>query len=158
MVTKEPKPQPDIAGRPRFESLLSDLTARFANLPPARVGGEITTALRQICEGLQLDRSTLWEFPASDPQVAHSSRGPTTACAASEERLNLAMDSAGAGLWSMDLESQQIWANPRIHELYQFPAEQVPQRCQSMRPNASCSRHGPSLCFYSCSSSDSPTA
>jgi hypothetical protein len=71
MVTKEPKPQPDIAGRPRFESLLSDLTARFANLPPARVGGEITTALRQICEGLQLDRSTLWEFPASDPQVAH---------------------------------------------------------------------------------------
>jgi PAS domain S-box-containing protein len=231
MVTKEPILQPDIAGRLRFESLLSDLTARFVNLPPAQVGGEITTALRQICEGLQLDRSTLWEFPASDPdaaqlryhyQVSDAPPIPETAdagelfpwtndrlrrgksvvfrrlddlpeeaardresyrkygtrsvvvlplqvgerligiltfvslrrertwpdnvvrrfrlcaqvfadaidrqrsdldLAASEERLSLAMDSAGAGLWSMDFENQRVWANPRAYELYQLPAE-----------------------------------
>ena len=70
MAPEEIIAQPDIEGRLRFESLLADLTARFVNLPPEQVDGEIATALRQICEGLRLDRSTLWEFPGSHPKAA----------------------------------------------------------------------------------------
>jgi len=38
----------------------------------------------------------------------------------SEERLNLAVDSASTGLWSIDVESQQIWATDRTLDMYGF--------------------------------------
>lgn len=44
----------------------------------------------------------------------------------SEERLSLATDSAGAGLWSMNLNTRKVWVNSRMHELFQFgPAEEL---------------------------------
>jgi PAS domain S-box-containing protein len=42
----------------------------------------------------------------------------------SEERVNLAADSAGAGLWSVDLDSGQLWTTPRLREIFQLPPEE----------------------------------
>jgi PAS domain S-box-containing protein len=40
----------------------------------------------------------------------------------SEARVNLAADSAGAGLWSLDPSTGQVWASPRLREIFQFAA------------------------------------
>ena len=40
----------------------------------------------------------------------------------SEERLQLATDAAGAGLWSLDLDTRHVWANPQMLNLFQFAA------------------------------------
>jgi PAS domain S-box-containing protein len=45
--------------RLQFERLLSDLSARFVNIPPDRVDSEIEDGLRQILELFQVDRSGL---------------------------------------------------------------------------------------------------
>ena len=37
----------------------------------------------------------------------------------SEERLQLATDSAGAGLWSIDLRTQRLWVSSRLNKLFQ---------------------------------------
>jgi signal transduction histidine kinase len=65
-----------VAGRPletrkrlRFETLLSDLIARFVNLPPDQVDAAIEEAQRRFCEELGLDRSSLWQPEADDPGV-----------------------------------------------------------------------------------------
>jgi PAS domain S-box-containing protein len=39
----------------------------------------------------------------------------------SEERTNLAADSAGAGLWSLDRDTGRLWATPRLREIFQLP-------------------------------------
>lgn len=39
----------------------------------------------------------------------------------SEERVNLAADSAGAGLWSLDLDTGRAWTTPRLCELFGLP-------------------------------------
>jgi len=39
----------------------------------------------------------------------------------SEERLTLAAHSSGAGLWSLDLDTAQVWATARLRELFQLP-------------------------------------
>ena len=45
---------------------------------------------------------------------------------ASEQRMHLAADSAGAGLWSVDLASGRVWATARLRELYQFaPSDEL---------------------------------
>jgi PAS domain S-box-containing protein len=44
----------------------------------------------------------------------------------SEARLSLAADAAGAGLWIMTAAAQQVWATPRLRELFQFaPGEEL---------------------------------
>src|SRR5215510_10755652 len=44
----------------------------------------------------------------------------------SEERVNLAADSGGAGLWSLDLDTGRVWATSRMRELFQLaPTEEV---------------------------------
>ena len=44
----------------------------------------------------------------------------------SEERVNLAADSAGAGLWSLDPETGRVWATPQLRQLFQFrPTEEL---------------------------------
>ena len=42
--------------RPRFERLLSDLSARLVNIPPDRADSEIDCGLRQILAYFQVDR------------------------------------------------------------------------------------------------------
>jgi formate hydrogenlyase transcriptional activator len=46
----------EIENRLRFEQLLTDLSARFVNIPPDRVDAEIEYGLRQILEFFQVDR------------------------------------------------------------------------------------------------------
>ena len=46
--------------RLQFETLLSDLSAKFVNVPAEQVDAEIENAQRRICEDLDLDLCTLW--------------------------------------------------------------------------------------------------
>ena len=57
----------ELEERLRFETLLTDLSARFVNLPSDQVGSEIQHAQRHIVEALDLDRSALWEFSDREP-------------------------------------------------------------------------------------------
>ena len=50
-----------------FETLLSEISARFVNLPPDRMDNEIQYAQRRICELLDIDRSTLWQVREEEP-------------------------------------------------------------------------------------------
>lgn len=228
MSTAGQTPQAGFEHRLRFEGLLADLTARFVGLPSERVDDEIARALQELCEFLEVDRSTLWEFEHARPREAHLRHfsqipgGPTIpervnaqelfpwvslkveegkevilqrmsdlpaeatvdresflrfrskstvalplrvgsesigivtfaninherpwpeevvtrlrlcaqvfanalnrrridlALRESEERFSLAVESAEAGLWSMNLETQSVWANPRLYELFQL--------------------------------------
>jgi formate hydrogenlyase transcriptional activator len=45
-----------------FERLLSDLSARFANVAVDQVVAEIESALKQLLRFLGFDRSAFWEF------------------------------------------------------------------------------------------------
>lgn len=49
--------------------LLSDLSARFVNLPADQVDVEIENAQRLVCECLELDISTFWEWEADASDV-----------------------------------------------------------------------------------------
>jgi formate hydrogenlyase transcriptional activator len=50
----------------KFETLLSDLSARFVNLPAEQIDGEIQHAQRKICKCLAIDHSALWQ---SSPDI-----------------------------------------------------------------------------------------
>jgi hypothetical protein len=51
-----------------FERLLSDLSARFANVAVDQVVAEIESALKQLLEFLGFDRSAFWEFVDEEKQ------------------------------------------------------------------------------------------
>lgn len=53
----------------RFETLLSDLSARFVNVPSERVDEVIDDAQRLVCECLGLDLSGFWELDAEDADI-----------------------------------------------------------------------------------------
>jgi PAS domain S-box-containing protein len=55
--------------RLRFETLLTDLSARFINLPADRVDGAIEDAQRRVCECLGLDLSAVWQRVPETPDV-----------------------------------------------------------------------------------------
>ena len=52
-----------------FETLISDLSSRFVDLPPGGVDSEIDGALRRVCEFLGVDRSVLWQWSIEAPAV-----------------------------------------------------------------------------------------
>jgi len=54
--------------RLRFEKLLADISARFINLPAEQVDDAIEDALRQICERLGFDMSSLWQCSGGEHQ------------------------------------------------------------------------------------------
>jgi len=62
-------PRRSLEGRLRFETLLADLSARFVNIPAAKVDTEIEDAQRQVCEYLDLDLSLLWQLPPDHPDT-----------------------------------------------------------------------------------------
>jgi len=45
-----------------LETLISDLSSRFINLPPGDVDREIEDAMRRVCEPLGIDFATLWQW------------------------------------------------------------------------------------------------
>jgi formate hydrogenlyase transcriptional activator len=53
--------------RLRFETLLTELSAHFINLPADRIDSDIEDAQRRICELLDLDRSALFQVPEREP-------------------------------------------------------------------------------------------
>jgi PAS domain-containing protein len=55
--------------RLEFEMLISNLSARFVNLPSERIDGEIKNAERRICEVLGIDLVALWQRGEDVPDV-----------------------------------------------------------------------------------------
>ncbi len=51
----------------RFGTLLSEISARFVDLPADRIDTGIEDAQHRICELLDLDRSSLWQVPEGEP-------------------------------------------------------------------------------------------
>jgi len=58
-VTERKQAEEALGERLQFEQLLSDLSARFVNLPPDRVDSEIENELRQVLEFFRVDRCSL---------------------------------------------------------------------------------------------------
>ena len=50
----------------QFERLLTDIAARFVNLPAEQIENEIEDSQRRICKFLDIDRSTLWLVSQKD--------------------------------------------------------------------------------------------
>jgi PAS domain S-box-containing protein len=59
-VTERKQAEEALGGRLRFEQLLSDLSARFVNIPPDRVDSEIEHGLKQTVEFFRVDRCLLF--------------------------------------------------------------------------------------------------
>jgi GAF domain-containing protein len=69
--------------RLEFETLISDLTSRFVNLPSGEVDLAIEDVLRRVCELLGIEFAALWQWPAGPPDVIT----PTHACPAGDPSL-----------------------------------------------------------------------
>ena len=54
--------------RLRFESLLTDISARYINLPVDQIDACIEDDQRRICESLDLDLSALWQWSDASPR------------------------------------------------------------------------------------------
>jgi formate hydrogenlyase transcriptional activator len=52
-----------------FETLISDLSSRFINLPPAEMDRAIEDALYRVCELLGIDLAVLWQWSTRTPGV-----------------------------------------------------------------------------------------
>ena len=55
----------------RFETILSEISGRFVNLPADQVDGEIEDAQRRVCECLGLDLSVLWQWSNGNSPYSH---------------------------------------------------------------------------------------
>ena len=64
MIPEDVTPSQELEARLRFETLISDLSSRFINLPAGEVDREIEDALRRVCELLGLDLAVLWQWSA----------------------------------------------------------------------------------------------
>ena len=71
-IKKRKQAEQNLKERLIFEELLSDLSARFVNLPADQVDGEIENAQRRVCE--LLDLAVVWQL-SMRPRA--SSRLPT---------------------------------------------------------------------------------
>ena len=58
----------ELKERLRFETLLTEISANFVNLPADRIDGAIEDAQRRVCECLGLDLSSLWQWDAQSPR------------------------------------------------------------------------------------------
>ena len=58
-----------LENRLEFETLISDLSSRFINLPAGEVDREIEDALRRVCELLAIDSAVLWQWSSATPGV-----------------------------------------------------------------------------------------
>jgi PAS domain S-box-containing protein len=56
----------ELEARLRFEMLIADLSSKFVNLSYSELDREIEESQRQICELIDLDRSTLWQLPEDE--------------------------------------------------------------------------------------------
>ncbi len=56
-----------LENRLEFETLVSDLSSSFINLPPGEVDHEIEDAMRRVCELLDIDLAILWQWSNAHP-------------------------------------------------------------------------------------------
>ena len=61
--------QADLAERLRFEETLSELSARFVNLPPDRVDSQIAHELKMLAKFFEVDRVTVFEISEIDQRL-----------------------------------------------------------------------------------------
>ncbi len=54
--------------RLRFETLLSEISTRFIDLPTGQIDSGLRDAQRRVCELLGVDRSSLWQVPEGNPR------------------------------------------------------------------------------------------
>ena len=54
--------------RLEFETLISELSSRFVNLPSGEVDLAIEDALRRVCELLGIEFAALWQWPPGSPE------------------------------------------------------------------------------------------
>ena len=68
MSTRELAPDSNrsLEDRLQFETLISDLSSRFVNVPPGEVDGAIEDTLRRVCEFLAIDLGVLWQWRSTD--------------------------------------------------------------------------------------------
>jgi PAS domain S-box-containing protein len=64
--TQRRRAQAQLAERLHFEKMLSELSARFVNLPADRVDAEIERVLESIGKGLNVDRVSVYELSEED--------------------------------------------------------------------------------------------
>jgi len=57
-----------LESRLRFEALLTEISARFVNLPADQIDGTIEDAQRRVCECLGLDLSALCQWSGETPR------------------------------------------------------------------------------------------
>jgi len=67
MVKSEADLRHELEERLRFETLLTDISARFINLPSQRIDDEIEEAQRRVCQCLGIDLSALWQWSQASP-------------------------------------------------------------------------------------------
>ena len=78
-VASRPDLQIELQERLRFETLVSDISARFVNVCADRVDSEIEDAQRRICECLKIEHSSLWQVMPDRPGaliLTHLYRNP----------------------------------------------------------------------------------
>jgi PAS domain S-box-containing protein len=61
--------QRDLEERLAFETLISDLSSRFINVPPGEVDRQIEDVLRRVCEFIAVDLGVLWQWSSEAPDV-----------------------------------------------------------------------------------------
>ena len=64
-----PFPSDRVESRLEFETLISDLSSRFINLPPGEVDRAIENALRRACELLGIELAVLWQWSGTNPDL-----------------------------------------------------------------------------------------
>jgi len=69
-MTEQPEDKScyEIEKRLRFESLLTEISTRYINMPANQVDAEIVNDQRRICEFLGLDLSALWQWTDDSPR------------------------------------------------------------------------------------------
>ncbi|MBE0583141.1 MAG: hypothetical protein IH612_05190, partial [Desulfofustis sp.] len=69
MVALKRKSYAELDRQLRFESLLVEISTLFINLPADEIDSRIEEVQCRICEFLDIDRSTLWQFQEHDPKT-----------------------------------------------------------------------------------------
>ena len=64
MTQSETDLRRELENRLGFETLLTDISTRFINLPAEQIDGAIEDAQRRVCKCLGLDLSALWQWSA----------------------------------------------------------------------------------------------
>ena len=105
-----------MGSRLEFETLISDLSSRFINLPADEVDGAIEDALRGVCEVLDVDLCGAVAVVADGPRT--SSRHPTPPrqdAAASHAAMQRRSSSPGSGrrCWPAAWSSRLRWRSSR---------------------------------------------